>query len=326
MRYVLMFVFMLSFALLSGPLAAEDAKSQGAEKWDAFNKQLEAAAEDAKAKAAEKDERAPAKILPLPAPDAEADLGSSNTIDLGPVEEEFDKALRRGVPGYDDLHRIGICGSQGEKVMEAVQRRQVGKLMIMLLNGCRVDAEFGSSRTTLLHEAVQESVILKSKNSPESTIKEPSTDIVLLLLAAAGSKAFHIVNARKSRGHTPLHSAVEQQFYFLDWLPRPEADPDAPSPDEARENLRKIIIWLTTAGVSIDAQDDDGGTPLMLAVATRSVMAVRLLLEQGANAKSTNAYGETVLDIARRQGGGEITRIIEEHLKKTSCAEALQKT
>jgi ankyrin repeat protein len=50
---------------------------------------------------------------------------------------------------------------------------------------------------------------------------------------------------------------------------------------------------------SVDAQDDDGNTPLMRAVASRNIPAISCLLDAGANQNLKNKNGQTAQDIAQ---------------------------
>ena len=66
----------------------------------------------------------------------------------------------------------------------------------------------------------------------------------------------------------------------------------------------ELIRALTDAGADVNAQDVQGMSPLMLAVASENqdLAVVRVLLQSGANVNARNKRGETVLDWARKFG------------------------
>ncbi len=103
---------------------------------------------------------------------------------------------------------------------------------------------------------------------------------VIKLLLDAGAK----VNARATYLRwTPLHS---------NWMGLPE-----------------VTSTLIANGADVNAQDEDGNTPLML---SKSAESVRLLLAAGANPYLRNGEGRNALEVARADAfGGEISRVLE---------------
>ncbi len=69
---------------------------------------------------------------------------------------------------------------------------------------------------------------------------------------------------------------------------------------------------LLKNGTEIDAQDNKGLSPLMLAGQKGLTDTVRVLLKAGANAQLRNKNGQTALDLAATD---EIKQLIEWHLK-----------
>lgn len=112
--------------------------------------------------------------------------------------------------------------------------------------------------------------------------------------------------AKNRRGAEPLHYAADANW----WKPRAQAD---------------VIEYLTSIGADPNAVDNSGVAPLHRAVRTRSLSAVRALLNNGANARQTNKSGSTPLhlavqptgrggsgsDEARRQQAGIIMLLLE---------------
>jgi uncharacterized protein len=61
----------------------------------------------------------------------------------------------------------------------------------------------------------------------------------------------------------------------------------------------QIVSRLLERGASINAQDDEGFTPLMNACQNRHVEVVRILLQKKADKSLKNRYGETALSLVR---------------------------
>jgi len=61
----------------------------------------------------------------------------------------------------------------------------------------------------------------------------------------------------------------------------------------------QIVRRLLERGASINAQDDEGFTPLMNACQNRHVEVVRILLQKKADKSLKNRYGETALSLVR---------------------------
>ena len=118
--------------------------------------------------------------------------------------------------------------------------------------------------------------------------------------------------ARNRRGAEPLHYAADANR----WDPLAQAD---------------VIEYLTSIGADPNAVDDAGVAPLHRAVRTRSLSAVRALLDGAANPRQPNKSGSTPLhlavqttgrggsgsDEARRQQAGIIKLVLERGAKAT---------
>src|SRR5204862_2486618 len=93
-----------------------------------------------------------------------------------------------------------------------------------------------------------------------------------------------------------------------------------------------VIEYLTSAGADPNAVDKSGVTPLHRAVRTRSLPAVRALLDGGANPRQPNKSGSRPLhlavqttgrggsgsDEARRQQAGIVRLLLERGEKATA--------
>ena len=100
------------------------------------------------------------------------------------------------------------------------------------------------------------------------------------MLIASGAN----VRARNRRGVEPLHYAADAKH----WNPDAQAD---------------TIAFLISAGGDPNALDKSGVAPLHRAVRTRSLPAVRALLDGGANPTLANGSGSLPLDLAWRSTG-----------------------
>ena len=110
------------------------------------------------------------------------------------------------------------------------------------------------------------------------------------LLVAHGADC----RAKNRRGAEPLHYAADANR----WNPDAQAE---------------VIEYLTSIGADPNALDNSGVTPLHRAVRTRSLSAVRALVEAGANPRQPNKSGSTPLHLAvqntgRGGSGSELAR------------------
>nr|MCH9686823.1 hypothetical protein [Deltaproteobacteria bacterium] len=102
-------------------------------------------------------------------------------------------------------------------------------------------------------------------------------------------------------------------------------------------SARLISVFITTLGHNVDARDDDGWTPLHVAVHENNVPAATGLLDKGAdaNAKTTRTVGKSSnrgqtefvrwryeagshpLDVRRRRGRGrfeqDVRKVVEQY-------------
>ncbi|KAI8989477.1 26S proteasome non-ATPase regulatory subunit 10-like protein [Pilobolus umbonatus] len=74
-----------------------------------------------------------------------------------------------------------------------------------------------------------------------------------------------------------------------------------------------IVVYLLNKGVSINAQDDAGWTPLMIAVSAGHTDVVRTLLEKGADVSLENQIGQSALHYAASKNRTEICRLLLEY-------------
>ena len=80
------------------------------------------------------------------------------------------------------------------------------------------------------------------------------------------------VNTKDSEDRTPLHIVID-----------------------STECNKKEIEFLLKYGADIITQDDDGFSPLHLAIGTENIDIIQLFLEQGANVNINNKFESTPL-------------------------------
>ena len=128
------------------------------------------------------------------------------------------------------------------------------------------------------------------------------------LLVAHGADC----RAKNRRGAEPLHYAADANR----WDPTAQAE---------------MIQYLVAIGADPNAVDSAGGAPLHRAVRTRSLPAVRALLDGGANPRQPNHSGSTPLHLAvqttgrggsgsphaRQQQAGIVSLLLERGAKAT---------
>jgi hypothetical protein len=109
------------------------------------------------------------------------------------------------------------------------------------------------------------------------------TEMVRKLLASGAN-----VRAKNRLGDQPLHSAAVGQPGSPMWNPRAQ---------------EATIVCLIKAGADPNAFDKTGASPLHRAIRTRCAMAVRALLERGADPELRNRMGSTPTLLATQNTG-----------------------
>ena len=102
------------------------------------------------------------------------------------------------------------------------------------------------------------------------------------------------VNVRSESRSTPLHWALRGH-------------------DFKDGSVISVLRLLLEQGADINAQNQDGRTPLHMASFDRALEVVRLLLEHGADVEVKNKYGRTPLHLASFDGALEVIRLLLEH-------------
>ncbi|KAJ1637908.1 hypothetical protein T492DRAFT_947751 [Pavlovales sp. CCMP2436] len=110
-------------------------------------------------------------------------------------------------------------------------------------------------------------------------------------------------------GETPLHVIASRRRLNT---------PAEPGVADARREMQSLI----RIGFDVNAQDDEGETPLHWAVFAGAEWCACLLLREGANPEVRSFRGETVLDLVRSAPTAFLGRQPSEHLRKVVEAAA----
>jgi ankyrin repeat protein len=79
-----------------------------------------------------------------------------------------------------------------------------------------------------------------------------------------------------------------------------------------KRNRKEVAIMLVDCGADIAAQNNDGKTPLHLALSEQLEVA-RKLIEWGADVTAKNEDGETLLHLASKLGDMKLVLLLIEH-------------
>jgi len=101
-------------------------------------------------------------------------------------------------------------------------------------------------------------------------------------LLAASEHALDLVDSRDSSGQAPLHKACRQGHAEL------------------------AVFLIEEMGSDLEARDNDGNTPLLLASQAGKMEVVVLLLQQGASPEERDDGGRTALILASMEGKDEV--------------------
>lgn len=84
----------------------------------------------------------------------------------------------------------------------------------------------------------------------------------------------------------------------------------------ADKNQEAVATLLLEKGAYIDCRDNDGATPLLIAIRKKHYSLMNFLLEKGANVDIGDENGQTVLEIAVKDGNQEIvTKLLKKKAK-----------
>ncbi|MET0066170.1 MAG: ankyrin repeat domain-containing protein [Candidatus Thiodiazotropha sp.] len=125
------------------------------------------------------------------------------------------------------------------------------------------------------------------------------------------------LEAQDAQGHTPLLKAlISRNTIVADFLVKSGAQLD---PDKALHITaglgsadRDVIDFLLKRGASLDSLDEDGNTPLHIAILNDQRVVAKYLINRGARLDISNKAGLTPLALAIAQNKTDIEKILRQ--------------
>jgi uncharacterized protein len=196
-----------------------------------------------------------------------------------------------------DMHRLAVGHGRGTPP-------PVG--LLTAVDTARALLEHGADPNAALKKAI----LTRTHTIGDTALGEGATPLLraaksgdiemVRLLVDHGADAF----ATMPNGTTALH--------FVAGLAWRDGSPIAPSYDQGTEQEAVATIdYLVDLGLSVNAQNDSGDTPLHAAVSGRkSKMIVARLLELGADPLKENGRGQSAVELAKARGTEEIVALL----------------
>ena len=124
------------------------------------------------------------------------------------------------------------------------------------------------------------------------------------------------LDARNRSGHTALEVAVlAGKIQVAQLLLQRGAALDAQvllfKAIRSNANFRDVVEFLVRQGTDVNAPDDSGDTPLVLAARLDHRLLVKRLIDRGADVNLPTAQGLTPLAVARETGNQDIVRLLK---------------
>ena len=243
------------------------------------------------------------------------------------VLEDDDRGVLEGIRAGARLNQTDVAGET--PITAAAKRGYTRTVRILLDAGANADTRKAPLFATALYWAVVQghtdialllierganvSIMTAERDSPLlAATRHNHTDIALALIQAGAR-----LNSVDRFGDTPLLNAIARgNRAVVRALLRAGVDANLAHEDGGQTPLLaavegghlRIVKRLLKAGASPNGVDEEGTTPLMV---VEDVEIARALLERGAQRNARNKQGETALDVARREGRGEIAQLLE---------------
>lgn len=87
-----------------------------------------------------------------------------------------------------------------------------------------------------------------------------------------------------------------------------------------RKGFQSLAIKLIEKGVDLEALNNEGQTPLMVACLNNDIKLASLLLQSGANPIAKNILGETALNIAQNNHNDNLEQLIMKYKSKSNIS------
>ena len=214
------------------------------------------------------------------------------------VLEDDDRGVLEGIEAGAPLNQVN---TDGETPLLVAAKRGYERIVRILLDaGAHLDTRKAPLFATALYWAVARG----------------HTAIALLLIERGANVAITTAErdgpllAATRHNHTDIALALLQAGARLNSVDR---FGDTPLLNAITRGNRAVVKALLRAGANPNlAHEDDGRTPLLAAVEGGQRKIVKLLLNAGADPNRADEEGQTALDVARREGRGEIVALLEE--------------
>ena len=207
------------------------------------------------------------------------------------------------------LHRGADINSETSlrctPLLYAIRGERADVTKFLLDHGAYIDGHLADSIYTTT--AITQS-LYGSTSTITKMLLERGADVNLRDVEAHGGTLLHVVSRNQSGG-----SQTEKIKLLLEHGADLEADDEdgkTPLAAAAEDYTHEALPILLERGAQLEARDYKGRTPLGAAVCNNNTLGVQILLEKGANLETRDDRGHSPLVLAVRQGHLEMVRYL----------------